>query len=146
MPQWGGRSSFVGGLQVRKAGSIAGLLCLAVVGAVLWTLPAAIGAASASASAHDAHNRMWERPGTSDWTHGYDDNAHQGRQDDGHHSNGSDEGLHGDDGDDDAGHSHGVPEPGTLALFAVGFAGLALSAQSRRRTPGKAKDRVVVTR
>ena len=99
---------------MKKLGLIAGLASLAVVAAVLMSVPAA-AQAGVSGLSYETHNK-W--PGRHD--HEWNNNNNTDSNDD-------DGDEHGDPG------SNSVPEPGTLALMALGLTGIGVFSLSRRR-------------
>lgn len=94
---------------MKKVTFIAGLASLGAVTAVLWTVPAAaaIPDCSAGCTTHDAQDRF---PGRDE----------RGSRD--------------DNDDTVTSTSTSVPEPGTLALLALGLSGLGITGLSRKRT------------
>jgi hypothetical protein len=89
---------------MKKLSLIAGIASLATLAAV-WSLPAVAQSASGTSAAHQAHDK-WPGRDNQATNNVVDDNS---------------------DG------STSVPEPGTLALFALGLAGLGLYGVSRRK-------------
>jgi len=90
---------------MKKLSLIAGVTALAAVAGVLWSVPAAADMCGMAPCARAAHDK-WppaHRPAT----------------------------MKSDNDSDDA--ATGMPEPGTLALLALGFSGLGLSALRRKR-------------
>jgi PEP-CTERM motif len=91
---------------MKKVTFIASLASLGAVAAVLWTVPASAASTDCSAgcTTHDAQDRF---PGRYERTGG---------------------------DDDDSAPTASVPEPGTLALLALGLSGLGITGLSRKRT------------
>jgi hypothetical protein len=102
---------------MKKNTLITGIASLAALVAALWSAP--VATSSGVAAAHQVHNWFSGHPNE----HFSDVNTAD---------NDNDEGTVNDNDQDDPGH-HGVPEPGMLALFAVGLTGLGAVRLLRRK-------------
>ena len=90
---------------MKKLSLIAGVTALAAIAGVLWSVPAAADMCGMAPCARAAHDKVpMNRAGV----------------------------MKSDSDADDA--ATGMPEPGTMALLALGFSGLGLSALRRKRT------------